>query len=425
MTGTETVEVEIRALASGGAGVGDLPDGRVVFVPRTAPGDTASIHVVKQKPRWAIGRLVQLTRPGPDRTEPTCAIYDDCGGCALQHVTYDAQLRWKARFVTDALQRIGSLQAETPAVQPCALPFGYRNRLTFTLRRLRDGRIAAGFHALGRPAHVIDVHDQCRLPEPEVASAWRALREGWGAGARRLPRGGRLSLTVRATSEGVALAIEGGEGPWDARELAAAVPSIRAFWHRPTRAEASTLVAGEELQDEWGEDRFGVGGRAFQQVNRLGAAQVRAYVLENAGPGRSVVDAYAGVGLYGRELARHGWTSTCIEIDPEACKAARSGAPEGMNVVEGRVEETLAGVLPASLVILNPPRAGLHSDLPAMLCETPASRLIYVSCDPATLARDLAALGRTYELVDLQAWDLFPQTPHVETAAVLQRREEG
>jgi len=421
----ETADVEVRALASGGAGIADLPDGRVVFVPRTAPGDKARIRIVKKKRRWALGVVESLTHPSEVRSQPECSLYERCGGCALQHISYEEQLRWKGRFIADALQRIGGQDVEPPAVEPSELQTHYRNRVTFTLRRLRGGRMVAGFHALDRPAHVLDVHDQCLLPEEEIADAWKDLRASWGPAARRLPGGGRLSLTLRATSDGVVLVVEGGEAGWNPAELAAAVPSIRGLWHRPAKTKECKLVAGEDAEDSWGEDRFPVGGHAFLQVNRLAAPALVEHVVAEAGEGATAVDAYSGVGLYGRALARGGWSVTGIELDPAACTAARTDAPDGFTVTEGSVEESLAASLPAELVILNPPRAGLDSDVPPILLQAKPERIIYVSCDPATLARDIAALADGYALTGLRAFDLFPQTAHVETVAVLSVREDA
>ena len=423
MSASELTDVEVRALAAGGAGVADLPDGRVVFVPRAAPGDGLRIRIVKNKRRWALGRVESLTRPSPGRQAPACVLYEQCGGCALQHIPYPEQLHWKGRFIADALRRIGGQSVEPPPVEASEPTLGYRNRVTFTLRRLRGGRVVAGFHALARPAHVVDVKGECVLPEAAITAAWAELRASWGPGARLLPAGGRLSLTLRATADGVVLVVEGGPAGWSAQALAAAAGSLRAIWHRPTRAENALLLAGEEAEDRWGPDAFPVAGKAFLQVNRYAGARLVDHVAGLAGEGGRAVDAYCGVALYGRALARAGWTVTGIESDAAACRAARWGAPLGLTIREGRVEDALAAALPADLVILNPPRAGLHQDVAPLLLDGRAPRIVYVSCDPATLARDVAALAPGYHLEALSAFDLFPHTAHVETVAVFQARD--
>lgn len=409
------IGVEVRGIAAGGSGVADLPDGRVVFVPRTAPGDRASITLVKSRPRWAEGSLAHVDEPSEERRPPLCSLYDRCGGCQLQHLSYERQLVWKGRIVSDALTRIGHLEGiEPPEVVASPREIGYRNRISFTLRRLRGGHVVAGFHALGRPAHVIDVHDECVLPTEALRAAWKALRATWGPGARLLPEGGRLRLTLRETSEGVALVVEGGADGWSAAELAAAVPGLSAIWHRPgdTIAEPR-LLAGV----------FDEGGPAFAQVNSDVAVLMRSWVAEVAGDGGGhAVDAYCGVGAYGRILAERGWTVTGIERDPAACEEAVRGAPEGFEVVQGAVESRLASALPADLVIVNPPRTGLDGDVVETLAASGAARIVYVSCDPATLARDVAGLSERYEVDSVRCFDLFPQTAHVETVLVLQAR---
>ena len=421
----EAVEVTVRGLAVGGSGVADLPDGRVVFIPRTAPGDHARIRIEKSKRRWALGTLERVTEAGPHRVEAPCPLYARCGGCQLQHLPYERQVEWKGRFVADALERIGGLAGvEPPEVVASPRRLRYRNRITFTLRRLRGGHVVAGFHALGRPAHVLDVHGQCLLPREPLVEAWTALRAAWGTGAEMLPGGGRLRLTLRQVDEAVELIVEGGAEAWNGRPLAAAVPALSAVWHEADGGGAGMmLLAG---------DPSTASGPAFEQVNPETAEALRAYVLEQAGcpvgadasPGRAV-DAYCGAGEYGRALAEGGWSVRGIEVDAHAAEAAAKRAPESFEVVVGRVEDVLAASLPAELLVANPPRAGLGAEVVAAVRACPPARLVYVSCDPATLARDLAALTPTYELEGLRSFDLFPQTAHVETVATLGLRTEA
>lgn len=414
-------EVEVTGVAAGGAGVARLEDGRVVFVHRTAPGDRARIRVEKARKRWARGTLLRVLEEGPGRRTAPCPRYDRCGGCTLEHLGYAEQLRWKGRIVADALERIGGIAVEAPEVVPSPREFRYRSRVSFTLRRLGDGRIVAGFRELERPGRVVDVGQECLLPVPRVARAWGALRRAWGPGAERLGRGRELRLTLREAGEGVILVVEGGRGDGDPEALLRDVEALRAVWRVGDDGRAR-LVAGEaEPVEEWMGERIPVRGAAFLQVNRAGAEALHEAVLEAAGPaeGRDVVDAYAGVGAYGRPLARRGGRVTALELDPQAVMAARDDAPEGFRIVEGAVEERLAGTLPADLVIVNPPRTGLHEAVPEQLKEHPPERIVYVSCDPATLARDLERLRPRFSLERLLAFDLFPQTAHVEVVAVL------
>ena len=411
-----TLDVTVRALAAGGAGVASLPDGRVLFVPRTAPGDRARVSVGQEKKRWASGTLVELLEKGPGRVEASCALYDACGGCQLQHLDYAEQLAWKGRFVHDALQRVGGLEgAPEPEVVPSPAQTGYRSRMSFTLRRLRGGRVVAGLHALGRPGHVVDVHGECVLPAPSLSAAWTTLRASWGPGARLLPDAGRLRLTLRSAAEGFELLVDGGRQGWDPSPLTSRCPGLNAVWHRPSGSQVAT-PSGINVDEGL--------GPAFVQVNAKAAELLHARVVGSAGsPGRAV-DAYCGIGAYGRALADLGWKVVGIERDPEATRRAALAAPEGFDIVTGPTEDYLAEALPADLVVLNPPRTGVDARVVEQLLECPPARIVYVSCDPATLARDLRPLLDRYRLVEVTAFDLFPQTAHVESVAVLDLTEE-
>jgi 23S rRNA (uracil1939-C5)-methyltransferase len=421
-----TVDVRIRGIASGGSGVGDLPDGRVVFVPRTSPGDEVRIRIEKSKARWAVGSLQRILEPAADRVDAPCALYAECGGCQLQHLSYEQQLSAKAGFVSDALGRIGGFEGLAP-IEVVGSPreVHYRNRVTYTLRRLRGGHVVAGFHALGRPAHVLDVKDQCLLPVEELGEMWSRVRAAWGEGARNLPDGGRIQLTLRTVSAGVELLVHGGAAGWKAVKLAAEVPELTAIWHAPAGPkEMARLVSGDSEPG---------GGAAFEQVNAGVANLLRDYVLDRAGSGMSdgddagskAIDAYCGIGEYGHALALADWSVTGIEVDPAAVEAARSKGVEGFELRTGRVEECLEELLPADLLIVNPPRTGLAKEVPPVIAAEAPLRLIYVSCDPATLARDLGALSDVFEIQEVRAFDLFPQTAHVETVTVLTKREAG
>ena len=414
------MEVEITGIASGGAGVGRLPDGRVTFVHRTAPGERVEVRVVESRKRWTRSELVAVLDASPDRRAAPCPHYDRCGGCTLEHLTYEAQLRAKGRIVVETLRRIGGIEAAEPAVTPSPREFGYRNRVSFTLRRGHGG-VTAGFHALERPEELVDIGADCLLPEPPVAEAWGALRREWGPEARRLPSGEALRLTLRGTEEGaVALAIDGGYAAGRPEELMAAIPALEAIWHRPAGGAAYGLLAGAGLTDRWFDEDVELGGDVFTQVNRGAAALLQEHVVERvlAGTPATVLDGYCGVGLYARRLAREGVEVTGIEAHAAAVEEARRAAPAA-RFLEGTVEGRLGEALPVDAAILNPPRAGLHAAVPDGLLLSPPARLLYVSCDPATLARDLARLGPVYRLAGLRCFDLFPQTAHVETVAEL------
>lgn len=419
----QPLEVEITGIAAGGAGVGRLPDGRVTFVHRTAPGDRARVRVVESKKRWTRSELVSLPDPSPDRREAPCPHYARCGGCTLEHLTYDAQLRAKSRIVADALRRIGGLEVAQPETTASPREFRYRNRVTFTLRRGATG-VVAGFHALERPDELVEIGADCLLPEEEVAAAWGVLRREWGQEASRLPSGTELRLTLRGSEAGaVSLAVDGGYAAGRPEELLAAVPALTSVWHRPSGAGEFRLLAGERgLADRWAEEDVELGGDVFTQVNRGAAALLESHVLGRvrAAAPATVLDAFCGVGVYARRLTREGLDVVGIESHPGAVEEARRAAP-GARFLEGRVEALIGEALPVEAAVLNPPRAGLHAKVPERLRERPPARLVYVSCDPATLARDLKRLSGTYRVAGLRCFDLFPQTAHVETVVELER----
>lgn len=418
-----TVRLQIERIAAGGAGVGRGPDARVLFVQRTAPGDLVEAELTEQKQRWGRARLLRVVEAGPQRRAAPCPHYERCGGCTLEHLQYQAQLDAKRALAADALARIGGLTL--PAAFPITgspQEFRYRNRASFRLRRL--GRtVVAGFHELARPAHVLDIDERCLLPEQPLATVWGELRRSWGPGAALLPAGGSLRLTLRTTLDGQAtLLIQGGHSRGDPEAVLRRVPALAAIWLSPSSGQAPVLAAGaDEVAETWGEDTIKLSGGSFLQVNRAAAALLEAHVLTLAGDvaGRTVVDAYCGVGLYARRLARARARVVGLELDPAAVQQAHLANAGDAVFRAGLVEDLLPAALPADLVILNPPRTGLHEAVIATLRQEPPARIIYVSCDPATLARDLGRLAGRFVLRSLHCFDLFPQTAHVETVAEL------
>jgi 23S rRNA (uracil1939-C5)-methyltransferase len=416
------MEIRIDGIAAGGAGVGRAPDGRAVFVHRTAPGELVRIRLLEEKKRWARGQALEVLEPAPARRVAPCRYYDRCGGCTLEHLEYPAQLAAKARIVADAMRRIGGFDVALPEVVASPHEFGYRNRVSFTLVRLRSG-VRAGFHELHRPDRVLDIGAACLMPEPAVAAAWGELRQHWGPDARRLPSGLRLRLTLRGSANArTALLIQGGYGAGQPDELLSLIPSLDAVWHQPRADVEPLLLAGaQRLEESWHDEHVSLAGAIFLQVNRGTAHLLEDHVLEVAGDvaGQHVVDAYCGVGLHARRLARQGARVTGIELDAQALAEARRAVPAG-EFMAARVEDVLHMALPADLVVLNPPRAGMAAEAVAALRTAPPARLVYVSCDPATLARDIERLAPVYAVRSIRCFDLFPQTSHVETVAELE-----
>ncbi len=405
-----TAPVRILRLAAGGDGVGKLDDGRTVFVPRTAPGDLVTLAAVRAAKRYARAHIGRLLEPSPDRTESPCPHYtrDECGGCQLQHVSYPAQLEARRGFAGEALRRLGRLHVPDPPIEPAERTFGYRTRLTLTAAR---GRI--GLRRYGRPNAVFDL-ESCYITRP-------ALNELWG-GVRRtrelLPPGlERIVLRLDRAGGRHLIARVAGSRVWTrAGELAdqladAGIPAV--LWWEP-EGGVPRVVAGQR----GAEAPAGV----FEQVHPEMGDRVRAFAVAAVGPvrERSVWDLYAGTGDTTALLAAGGARVDSVEVDRRAVAYAERTGPAAARHV-GRVE-TLAGDLPRpDLVVTNPPRTGMDAAVAALLRNRGPSRIAYVSCDPATLARDITRLAPAYTLAGVRCFDLFPQTAHVETVALLER----
>lgn len=423
--------LEIESIAAGGDGVGRA-DGFVVFVPRTAPGDVVEAEW-SGKGRFGRGRALALDVPSTVRVEPSCAhyVHDRCGGCQLQHMSYESQLEAKGAMVRDALERIGKRNVETPRVRASAQQWRYRRKLTLALRR-RGDRWIAGLHSYDSPDRVFELHD-CPITEQAVVEVWRGIMQA----SEELPRAAELRGAVRLSDSGFSFVLEGGTRWPRAEQLLERVPELAAIWWVRDDSPEAELVAHRksDARDTGGasearvrtgaeraDDDDEIPGASFEQINASVARALADYVLERVaahGP-RSVVDAYSGTGNLAVALSRTGVRVTAIELDGAA--AARCGdllTGESRSIA-ARVEDALPSALPADVVVLNPPRRGVHERVTEELQErAPETRaVVYVSCNPATLARDLSRLPR-WRIASLAAFDMFPQTAHVETVCEL------
>jgi 23S rRNA (uracil1939-C5)-methyltransferase len=405
--------VTIERLAAGGDGVGHLADGLTVFVPRTAPGDIVRLTGVVRRRRHAFARVGELVTAGEDRVAPTCRHFshDACGGCQWQHLAAPAQRAAKVRLVGDALRRIGKFAVDDPPLVESPAAFGYRGTITLTVAGRGRARIA-GFHREGG-AEVFPL-ERCEIAAEPLNALWAALRSA----LRALPEGDDVRLALRVTPEGALhVMVRGGERAWTGasalEEAAHAAGLTPTLWWQPTGG-AVRRMAGPEA------DAAAVG---FEQVNAAVAAALRGDVLAELPSQGRVLDLFAGAGAVGLALAARGCEVVAVEVDARAARWTVARARERglrLRAVAAKVEDVLAGLLPADAAVVNPPRTGLEAAASAALAAAPPARLVYVSCDPATLARDLARLGATAgRLTTLRAYDMFPQTSHVETLAVL------
>jgi 23S rRNA (uracil1939-C5)-methyltransferase len=404
------LQVRVLRLAAGGDGVAKLPDGRTVFVPRTAPGDLAELTAVQSAKRFARARLARLVEFSRDRVDPPCPHYtrDECGGCQLQHVGYSAQLEARRSIVGEALRRLARVQVPDPTIEPAEAVFGYRTKLTLAAR---GGRI--GLRKYGRADAIFDL-ERCHITASPLNQLWHSVRA-----ARRLLPLGLDQLVLRLDQAGerhLLTRVTGGRRLSAAEDLARSLTDAgthASVWWQPDEGPPQ-LVAGHRGTTP----PAGV----FEQIHPAMAQRARAFAVERLGAveGALVWDLYGGVGDTTALLARAGARVHSVELDPRAVAyAERTGVSAARHA--GRAE-SLVGTLPdPELVIVNPPRTGMDARVPATLLDRRPRRIVYISCDPATLARDVGRLAAEYRLVEARCFDLFPQTAHVETVAVLER----
>jgi 23S rRNA (uracil1939-C5)-methyltransferase len=401
------VELIIDTIAAGGDGIGRA-DGIAVFVPRTAPGDRIRALIETRK-RFARGTLQEIVAPSPERIDPLCYHYrvDRCGGCQIQHLRYDAQLDAKRTIVRDSITRIGKRAVERPEIERSDDQWRYRRKLTLAMKRRANGSWVIGLHPYDDAGRVFQLAD-CPITDERLIDAWRAVM----AAPEFFPPADELRASVRLLENGVSIVMEGGN-EWPKRaEFFRAVPDAVSLWwkqaHRPRLLVAQRGMPAADA--------------SFIQVNSAVGARLHAYVLDRARAHRPrvVIDAYAGSGATAIPLAQDGATVVAIESDRDAVEYCAAHLPDGSRAVAARVEDVLAETLPADVVLINPPRIGVHEQVTATLQTTATAprAVIYVSCDPATLARDLSRMPR-YRIASLRAFDMFPQTAHVETVCEL------
>ncbi|MBI2910004.1 MAG: 23S rRNA (uracil(1939)-C(5))-methyltransferase RlmD [Chloroflexi bacterium] len=366
-------------------------NGEVIFVGFGIPGEEALVEIRRHKKGYAYARLLEVVSPSPHRIEPRCEHYRECGGCQWQHVDYGHQLELKRRVVQEQMRRIGKLP-DVPVLPtlPAPDPWHYRNHARFTVWR-SSGKL--GF--VQRYTHRFLPIDFCHLMHPQVNLLLAELQ-------------GKCRETTQ-----LSIRVGTGTGQYliqpALKSTEIAVPTGQRFYE-------------EELSGV----RFRISAPSFFQVNSAQAERLADVVREQLrlSGDETLLDAYAGVGAFALLLASSAKKVIAIEESLPALKDAAVSAAgvENVEFLQGKVEELLPKLaVKPDAVILDPPRAGCHSDVISVLREQRLSRIVYVSCDPATLARDLALFckGGTYQVEQVQPVDMFPQTYHIECVATL------
>ncbi|HEY7193991.1 MAG TPA: hypothetical protein VH439_09655 [Gemmatimonadales bacterium] len=403
--------VTITGIAVGGDGVGRLSDGRVVFVPRTVPGDRIRLREgsLQRHRNFARAEVGDVVEAGPGRVAPPCPHYvnDRCGGCQLQHLAYDGQLAAKRANVGDTLRRIGKLNVGDPEIVEALDEWRYRSKISMAVKGGEGAPTAIGLHPYDRPNFVFPLAD-CHITDFKLMALWRDLRAHLDLLPRPLTR---LTLRLDRDERRHVIAESAGE-PWlNAEDLRRSLGSDVVCWWQPVDG-AARVVAGPAT---------GFPATAFEQVNPGMGAVTRRWAVEQLGDvkGQTVWDLYGGIGDTAALLVERGANVVSVDADEKAVTWGRERLPAA-RFIAARAEDILASLPPPHAVVVNPPRGGLHWDVSLRLTSAPVAKLVYISCDPATLARDLARLNVNYTVTAVRAFDLFPQTAHVETVAVLE-----
>jgi 23S rRNA (uracil1939-C5)-methyltransferase len=468
----EQVELDIIGLTHDGEGVGRA-DGFTLFVQGALPGERVKAQVTKTKKQYGYARLEAVLEESPDRLQPPCAIYDECGGCQLQHLDYTAQLEWKRQHVVDSLRRIGKLHIQDESqgdllatgaalslaeagikVMPTIgmdEPWRYRNKAAVPVGVSGvDGGLIAGFYERG--SHRIIDMDDCLIQHRENDEMIRVVK--------RIARELRVKPYNEETGEGilrhvmVRVGVVTGEKmvvlitnsirlprqPEWIEHLRAALPGLKSIVHNINERNTN-VIFGDETKVVWGSEviydeldgiRFAISARSFYQVNPSQTVSLYRKALEYAAltGTENVIDAYCGIGTISLFLARAAGRVYGVEIVPEAIEDAKRNA-ELNGIGNAEFEAGPAEVviprwrkegIQADVIVVDPPRKGCDPELLDTILKMQPERVVYVSCNPSTLARDLRILeDGGYRTVEVTPVDMFPMTTHVEAVVGMQR----
>lgn len=458
--------IDIIGMNHDGEGVGRV-EGFTLFVPGALPGEKVRVKVLKTKKQYGYAKLLDIAQASPDRIAASCAIYDQCGGCQLQHMSYEAQLGWKRQHVVDVLERIGKLSVaddddtsvDLPHVQGVVVhptlgmsePWRYRNKAQVPIG-VTEGGLVGGFYARG--SHRIVDMNTCLIQDErndEVVARVKEIGRMLGISAynEETGRGLLRHVVVKAafrTGEMMLVLVTNGR---DIPHADAWIGSIRE--HIPhvasicqnVNTKRTNVIFGDETRVLWGRDviydyignvQFAISARSFYQVNPVQTEVLYSKTVEYAGlTGKeTVIDAYCGIGTISLFLAQHADQVYGVEIVKEAIDDARSNAllNEMRNVKfeVGASEDVIPAWkeqgITADVIVVDPPRKGCDPRLLDTILEMKPERVVYVSCNPSTLARDLRILeDGGYSTVEVQPVDMFPHTVHVESVALLVRKD--
>jgi 23S rRNA (uracil1939-C5)-methyltransferase len=429
----EIIEGEIETIAFGGEGILRYR-GFVVFVPFTAVGDRIVCRITETKRSFAKGTLVELKYASHYRTQPLCPYFGTCGGCQLQHLNQEAQLKYKLTAVTDALKRIGHLSTPPFPIFPAVANWSYRRHITLHLRPKNEG-FEAGY--IGQDNRSLVVVQTCPIFNEPHHPILQHLQQLVAQLPNPSQQEGRVTILKNHRNQFIL-------------SFQFIAPSVKLAAHRKTFQNAlqqSPYLAGiivqttEEqisLGDPYCEEKiegltFRFSPQTFIQNHPEQSINIYRQICQFAGQSfqHHVLDLYCGFGMTSLLLAQQGHPVTGIEVNPEAIRFAQENASSNhlsnIHFIQGDVEKVLPRWLKthqASLIIVNPPRQGLTKGVIQTLLKSTIENFIYVSCMPSTLARDLGVLSEQYQVQEGRVYDMFPQTAHVETLVYLKKKKK-
>jgi len=440
----------IEDLGSEGEGIGKV-DGFTLFVKDALIGDEIEVKVIKVKKNYGYGRLLRIIKPSPCRTEPRCPHARACGGCQIQHLRYDDQLKYKQNKVASLLARVGKVRDyEMLPIIGMEEPFYYRNKAQFPVGKNKNGEIVTGFYA-GHTHSIIDT-EHCYIQHPLNEQLVRCVKQWMNENhiepydemtGRGLVRHILTRIGFETKEVMVCLVINGRKLPKQERlvEILKNIPGMTSISININQ-EKTNVILGHKVVTLWGRDyiedyigdvRFRISPLSFYQVNPVQTRKLYGKALEFAGltGSETVWDLYCGIGTISLFLAKNARKVYGVEIVPQAISDARKNAEinhiENATFFVGKSEEILPQMYEktkerADVIVVDPPRKGCDESLLDCITKMQTDRIVYVSCDPATLARDLKYLEENgYKVRKVQCVDMFGNSVHVETIALLQR----
>ena len=447
----DRLKLRVETLLGNGNGLCHTDDGFVVFVPQTAPGDVTDAHIIKVTKNYAVAKSVEIIQPSPYRNEDGCPFSKSCGGCTFQHISYEKECEFKESTVNDAFLRIGKLDLKVEKFYGAKNVCGYRNKAVYPVGTAKDGKAFSGFYA--SMSHRIIEHDVCSISNPAFPKIRDAITDF--INERSIPAyneesgtGTVRSIHLRSTKNGdisLTLVLNAKKLISEATERAfmnyitEAFPSVRTILIN-VNTKNTNVILGDEWRTIYGDGyiydellgkKFRITPASFWQVNREQAEVLYSVAKEYADlkDGEILADLYCGTGSVGLCIAGKGTKLYGVEVVEEAAKDAQFNARlNGVEAefaalpTENALDNEYIKNLNPDVITVDPPRRGCVGAV-EKITSLGAKRIVYISCDPATLARDLAEFEVFgYKAIKASAVDMFPRTGHVETVVLLQRQ---